>query len=75
MALKSWKYRVTLQAEKDEESLKSTAMLAEAYSIEGRLGKAEKLEVQAMQTRKISLGDNHPHAKQYGQSRFHLEII
>ncbi|KAJ5429553.1 hypothetical protein N7491_006569 [Penicillium cf. griseofulvum] len=44
----------------DEVSLKSSAMLAEAYSLEGRWEEAEQLEVQVMETRKTKLGDDHP---------------
>ncbi|KAJ5705346.1 hypothetical protein N7536_001035 [Penicillium majusculum] len=60
MAWKSRKHRVNILGVENEASLKSSAMLAEAYSLEGRWEEAEQLEVQVMETRKTKLGDDHP---------------
>ncbi|KAJ6126484.1 hypothetical protein N7523_002096 [Penicillium sp. IBT 18751x] len=60
MASKSQKHRVELLGAEDDEALASTAMLAEAYSLEGRWDEAEQLFVQVMETRKTKLGVDHP---------------
>ncbi|KAJ5414932.1 hypothetical protein N7509_000030 [Penicillium cosmopolitanum] len=60
MASKSQKHRVELLGAEDDEALASTAMLAEAYSLEGRWEEAEQLFVQVMETRKTKLGVDHP---------------
>ncbi|KAK9604423.1 hypothetical protein V6Z93_002391 [Aspergillus fumigatus] len=60
MASKSHKQRLKLLGAQAEEALASTAMLAEAYSLEGRWDEAEQLEVQVMETRKTKLGADHP---------------
>ncbi|CAG8902930.1 unnamed protein product [Penicillium egyptiacum] len=60
MASKSRKYRLKIFGEESEETLNSTAILAEAYSLEGWWEKAERLEVQVMETRKTKLGADHP---------------
>ncbi|KAL6228890.1 hypothetical protein BDW75DRAFT_246232 [Aspergillus navahoensis] len=60
MASKSHKQRLKLLGAQAEEALASTAMLAEAYSLEGRWDEAEQLQVQVMETRKMKLGAEHP---------------
>ncbi|KAJ5301615.1 hypothetical protein N7508_006478 [Penicillium antarcticum] len=59
MAAKSRKQMVKLLGADDETALKSTAMLATAYSLEGRWEEAEKLDVQVMETRTTKLGEDH----------------
>ncbi|KAJ6060697.1 hypothetical protein N7444_002551 [Penicillium canescens] len=56
MASESRKHMVKLLGTEDEEALASTAMLAEAYSLEGQWEEAEKLELEVMKTRKAKLG-------------------
>ncbi|KAJ5112223.1 hypothetical protein N7532_000268 [Penicillium argentinense] len=60
MASKSRRYRMKLLGAEDEEALASTAMLAEACSLEGRWEEAEQLDVQVMETSKAKLGVDHP---------------
>ncbi|KAK9846161.1 hypothetical protein MYU51_002992, partial [Penicillium brevicompactum] len=60
MASKSMKERVRLLGAEHEEALGSTAILARAWSLEGRWEEAEKLQTQVMETRKTKLGDDHP---------------
>ncbi|EPS32151.1 hypothetical protein PDE_07111 [Penicillium oxalicum 114-2] len=60
MASKSHKYRVKLLGVEDDEALAGTAMLAEAYSLEGRWEEAELLQLQVMKTHKTKLGVDHP---------------
>ncbi|KAJ5538671.1 hypothetical protein N7494_008150 [Penicillium frequentans] len=63
LAFNSRKERVKIQSEEDddyEESLASTTMLARAYSLEGRWGEAEQLEVQVLETSKTIFGESHP---------------
>ncbi|CAI7622755.1 unnamed protein product [Penicillium pancosmium] len=60
MASKSTKYRLKILGKESEETLDSTAILAEAYRSEGAWEKAEQLEVQVMETRKTKLGADHP---------------
>ncbi|KAJ5691282.1 hypothetical protein N7488_012017 [Penicillium malachiteum] len=60
MASKSRKQRVKLLGAEDEDALSSTAMLAEAYQLNGRWEEAEQLEVQVMKTSKTKLGEDHP---------------
>jgi tetratricopeptide (TPR) repeat protein len=60
MASKSHKQRLKLLGAQAEEALASTAMLAEAYALEGRWDEAEQLQVQVMETRKTKLGADHP---------------
>ncbi|KAJ5202881.1 hypothetical protein N7449_004960 [Penicillium cf. viridicatum] len=60
MAYMSRKERMKISGAEDEDTLNSTAMLAEAYRLEGRWEEAEKLEVQVVETRKTKLGVDHP---------------
>ncbi|KAL4745969.1 hypothetical protein BDW72DRAFT_207750 [Aspergillus terricola var. indicus] len=72
MSSESRKQRVAIFGADGEESLDSTAMLALAYSLEGRWEEAEQLEVQGrweeaeqlevqvMEASKAKLGDAHP---------------
>lgn len=60
MALKSRKQRVRLLGEEHEDALDSTAILARAWSLEGRWEKAERLEVQVMEIREKKFGEDHP---------------
>ncbi|KAJ5869517.1 hypothetical protein N7455_004458 [Penicillium solitum] len=60
MAAMSRKQRMKIGGAEDEDTLNSTAMLAQAYRIEGRWEEAEQLEVQVMETRKTKLGVDHP---------------
>ncbi|KAL3455044.1 P-loop containing nucleoside triphosphate hydrolase protein [Aspergillus heterothallicus] len=60
MASKSHKQRLKLLGAEAKETLASTAILAEAYSLEGRWEKAKQLQVQVMQTSKTKLGADHP---------------
>jgi tetratricopeptide (TPR) repeat protein len=60
MASKSRNERVKMSGAEDEETLASTAMLAEVYRFEGRWKEAEQLEVQVMETDKAKLGADHP---------------
>ncbi|KAJ5324219.1 hypothetical protein N7476_002819 [Penicillium atrosanguineum] len=60
MASKSRKQRVISLGAEDKETLASTAMLAKAYSLEGRWKEAEQLNVQVLETRKTKLGADHP---------------
>ncbi|OQD95410.1 hypothetical protein PENSOL_c020G01441, partial [Penicillium solitum] len=52
----SRKQRMKIGGAEDEDTLDSTAMLAQAYRIEGRWGEAEQLDVQVMETSKTKLG-------------------
>jgi tetratricopeptide (TPR) repeat protein len=60
MAAMSRKQRMKIGGAEDEDTLDSTAMLAEAYRLEGRWEEAEQLNVQVMGTRKTILGADHP---------------
>ncbi|KAJ5917562.1 hypothetical protein N7466_011116 [Penicillium verhagenii] len=60
MASKSRKQRALIFGSEGEQTLKSTAMLAGAYRLEGGWEEAEQLFVQVMQTRKAKLGADHP---------------
>ncbi|OKP14759.1 Kinesin light chain, partial [Penicillium subrubescens] len=60
MASKSQKQRALLLGSEDEQTLRSTTMLAHAHRLEGRWKEAEQLEVQVMETRKTKLGVDHP---------------
>jgi hypothetical protein len=60
MASKSRKEIVRLLGEEHEDVLNSTAILARAWSLEGRWEKAERLEVQVMEIRKKKFGHDHP---------------
>ncbi|GLA67705.1 hypothetical protein AtubIFM54640_000950 [Aspergillus tubingensis] len=60
MASKSRKQMEEILGIEDEDTLASTLMLADAYSREGHWKKAEQLQVQVMETRKIKLGKDHP---------------
>jgi tetratricopeptide (TPR) repeat protein len=60
MAAMSRKQRMEISGAEDEESLNSTAMLAEAYRLEGRWEEAEQLFMQVMETCKTKLGADHP---------------
>jgi hypothetical protein len=60
MASKSRKQRVELFGANDEEALRSTTLLALAYSLDGRWNDAEQLRVQVMKTCKTNLGDDYP---------------
>ncbi|KAJ6012580.1 hypothetical protein N7522_002935 [Penicillium canescens] len=55
MASKSKKQRVKLLGAENEEALMSTAMLARAYSLEGRWEEAEQLQVLVMEASKAKL--------------------
>lgn len=46
--------------EDGEETLNSSAKLAAAYRLEGRLKEAEQLELQVLETHKVKLGAGHP---------------
>jgi hypothetical protein len=59
LASKSRKQRVVLLGAENEEALESTAMLAEAYRLEGWWEEAEKLHLQVMDTRKTKFGEDH----------------
>ncbi|KAJ5661492.1 uncharacterized protein N7477_009108 [Penicillium maclennaniae] len=60
MAYNSRKQRALLFGSEGEQTLDSTAMLANAHGLEGRWKRAEQLEVQVMETRKMKLGADHP---------------
>ncbi|KAJ5231012.1 hypothetical protein N7489_011720 [Penicillium chrysogenum] len=60
MAAMSRKQRMKIGGAEDEDTLDSTAMLAEAYRLEGRWEEAEQLFVQVMETSKTKLGVDHP---------------
>ncbi|KAJ6035878.1 hypothetical protein N7540_000157 [Penicillium herquei] len=60
MASKSREQRMKWLGDDDEEAVSSTAMLAEAYFIEGLWKEAEQLQIQVMETYKMKLGADHP---------------
>lgn len=60
MASKSRNQRVILLNEQHKEVVDSTEMLATAYWLVGRWEEAGKLEMQVIETRKTSFGDDHP---------------
>ncbi|CAI7618642.1 unnamed protein product [Penicillium viridicatum] len=60
MAYISRKERMKISGAEDEKTLHSTAILAQAFRLEGRWKEAEQLEVQVMETRKTKLGVDHP---------------
>ncbi|CAI7627788.1 unnamed protein product [Penicillium glandicola] len=60
MAYVSREQRIKILGLEDKGTLNSTAMLAEAYRLEGSWKEAEQLEVQVMETRKTKLGVDHP---------------
>jgi hypothetical protein len=59
MALISRECRLEFSGEESEETLHSTAILAAAYSLEGRWDKGEQLQLQVMGIRKTKLGAGH----------------
>jgi tetratricopeptide (TPR) repeat protein len=60
MALKSRDERLRLLGAGNEETLRSTELLAGVYQNGGLWGKAEQLQVQVMETYKTKLGGDHP---------------
>ncbi|KAJ5644831.1 hypothetical protein N7507_010842 [Penicillium longicatenatum] len=60
MASKSREYRQKTYGTDDESTLASTAILADAYRLEGRWKEAEQLQVQVMEAHKMYLGADHP---------------
>ncbi|CAG7965533.1 unnamed protein product [Penicillium salamii] len=60
MAAMSRNQRMKIGGAEDEDTLKSTAMLADAYRLEGQWGEAEQLQVQVIWSRTTNLGADHP---------------
>jgi tetratricopeptide (TPR) repeat protein len=60
MASESRNQRLLIFGFDSEKTLGSSAMLGEAYRLEGQWGDAEQLEVQVMETSKTKLGADHP---------------
>lgn len=60
MASESRKQRSLIFGSDSEKTLNSSAMLAEAYRLDGQRGEAEKLHAQVMEIRKTKLGADHP---------------
>ncbi|KAJ5503702.1 hypothetical protein N7463_006576 [Penicillium fimorum] len=60
MASKSRKERALIFGWEGEQTLHSTALLADVYRLGGRWEKAEQLQVHVIETRKTKLGVDHP---------------
>lgn len=60
MALKSWMQRTKLLGAEDPDAIASAAILAVAYSFEGRLKDAEHLFIQVMDARRTKFGVDDP---------------
>ncbi|KAI1684365.1 TPR domain protein [Pyrenophora tritici-repentis] len=60
LAIKSMKVRESILGPKHQDTIRSIAMVADAYSLGGQWDKAEKLRKQVMKTRKKKLGADHP---------------
>ncbi|KAJ6008357.1 hypothetical protein N7540_012333 [Penicillium herquei] len=60
MAAMSREQRIKIGGVEDAETLQSTMILAEVYSLEGRWEEAEQLNIEVMETRKKELGEDHP---------------
>jgi tetratricopeptide (TPR) repeat protein len=60
LATKALQAREKVLGYKHEDTLRSIAMVADAYSLAGRWDEAEKLRKQVMETRKKKLGADHP---------------
>ncbi|KAJ6092670.1 hypothetical protein N7486_007959 [Penicillium sp. IBT 16267x] len=59
MASKSRKQRLAIFGEEDEKTLKSTILFGRAHRLEGQLEKAEELQIQMIEMRKMKLGGDH----------------